>query len=123
MNQRDYTKYRFQGQSLGKGRLVLALVRRYVADHPMGTFAELVKVFPPSLQAVSPLQFSGVRTVVARIEDVPEQEASRFFLGQGETISLADGEVAVSREWNLVNIQNVLAQAQTLGYAPEAIPR
>jgi hypothetical protein len=41
----------------------------------------------------------------------------------GETIPLSDGEVAVSREWNRVNIQNVLAQARSFGYAPEAVRR
>ncbi|MCC2677345.1 MAG: hypothetical protein K0R58_4292 [Ramlibacter sp.] len=54
---RDYTKYEFEGVQLGKGRLVLALIRRFVREHPSSTFAELVAVFPDRLQAESPLQF------------------------------------------------------------------
>ena len=67
------------------------------------------------------MQFSSFQIVVARLEDIPDKEVSRFFIGPGETIRLVDGEVAVSCEWNRVNIQNVLAQARKLGCAVEAI--
>lgn len=114
--ERDYTKYRFGGEVLGKGRLVLALVRRYVQDHPDVTFSMLREAFPDSLQSDSPLQFSPVQVVVARVSAIPDQENKRFFLGAGETLQLRDGEVAVSKEWNLLNIQNVLRRASELGY-------
>jgi len=43
---RDYTQYTFDGQTSGKGRLVLALVQRYLRDNPGATFSDLRAVFP-----------------------------------------------------------------------------
>lgn len=114
--ERDLTKYQFDGQVLGKGRLVWAVVRRYVTDHPGASFEELRQAFPDELQASSALQFSPVRVVVARLSDIPEPEAKRFFLADGEKLVLRDSAVAVSREWNLDNIQVFLARAKDLGY-------
>jgi hypothetical protein len=115
--ERDLTQYRFDGDVLGKGRLVWAVVRHYVADHPGVSFEELRQAFPDALQASSSLQFSAVRVVVTRLADVPLSEAKRFFLSEGETLAMRDGDVAVSREWNLDNIQEFIARAHELGYA------
>lgn len=115
-SKRDLTKYQFDGQVLGKGRLVLAVVRRYVADHPGVSFEELRQAFPDELQASSALQFSPVRVVVARLSDIQPSEAKRFFLSEGETLTARNSDVAVSREWNLDNIHAFLARAKALGY-------
>lgn len=115
-SQRDLTQYEFDGQVLGKGRLVWAVVRRYVADHPGMSFDELRKVFPDELQAASELQFSPVRVVVTRLQEIPTSEAKRFHVAPGETIVVRDAEVAVSREWNVKNLQFFLERARQLGY-------
>ena len=43
---KDYTKYLFQGEEYGKGRLVLAVIKQYVAENSDTTFAHLEKNFP-----------------------------------------------------------------------------
>jgi len=113
---RDYTQYTFEGKTMGKRRLVLALVKRYASDHPSITFDELRAAFPDRLQADNPIQFDRLRCVVRRLIDVPEKSRRRFFLAEGEQVQLPDGTAVVSTEWNFHNIQNVLAHAETLGY-------
>lgn len=119
---RDYTKYTFEGETFGKGRLVLALVKRYVYDRPFVQFAELHDAFPDELQADSPMQFDKVQCVVSQLREIPEASQARFFSAEEERIHLGDDVVLVSREWNAHNIRNLLAQAARLGYriTPEA---
>ena len=85
-----------------------------MADHPETRFQELRETFPDALQADSPTQFSQVRATVTRLTQIPEQELKRFFVGTGETVQLADGDVAVSREWNRENIQECVG-SRTMG--------
>ncbi len=113
---RDYTQYRFDGQVVGKGRLVLLLVQRFVADHPDAAFDELRGAFPDNLQAESPTQFSTQRKVVARFGEVEDSERRRFFVGAEDRIAVGQDVVVVSREWNITNIRSVLARAVELGY-------
>ena len=113
---RDRTQYAFDGRTMGKARLVLALVQRYAGEHPRVTFERLREAFPDNLQADSPLQFSGMRCVVARLDRVPAGSTRRFYTADDERIVLCDAVAVVSREWNLHNIQNVLAHAERLGY-------
>ena len=47
---KDLTKYRFDGTVFGKGRLVLAVIKRYVESHPSITFPELEQAFPKACQ-------------------------------------------------------------------------
>lgn len=114
---RDQSKYIFQGLTMGKAPLVRALVKRYVLENPSITFDKLRAVFPDSLQTENSTgQFARARCVVMRLADVPQEYSHRF----DEQVPLADGIVAISREWNIGNIQNVLAKARELGY--EVIP-
>lgn len=120
---RDFTQYTFDGQTFGKGRLVLSLVRRYVADHPGTDFAALREAFPDALQADSPLQFSTAQVVVARQSDVADADMQRFFAKDDDVLDVADAKVLVSREWNRHNILNVLAHAESLGYQVKVAER
>jgi hypothetical protein len=114
---KDTTQYTFDGQTMGKGRLVLTLVKRYVHENPGVAFEDVRFAFPDGLQADSPIQFTKQRCVVARLDDLSSAARKRFHVGDGETIELSDGVIVVSREWNRFNIQNILSRAQELGYA------
>lgn len=118
----DTTQYTFEGQTMGKGRLVLALVKRYVRENPGVTFQDVRSAFPDELQAGSPIQFTKQRCVVARLDDLSSVARKRFHVGDGETIELRDGVIVVSREWNRFNIQHILKRAQELGYAVAVAP-
>jgi hypothetical protein len=113
---RDFTKYLFEGKTMGKGPLVLALVKRYVRDHPLSKFEEVHTAFPDRLQAQSPVQFDKIQCVVRRLRDIPEASLVRFFRNEEDRLHFGADVVLVSREWNVDNIQNVLAHAEKLGY-------
>lgn len=112
---RDLTQYTFDGQTTGKGRLVLALVKHFVANNPNTTLESLRGAFPDALQADSPLQFSKAQTVVARLDDLDAASHRRYFVDAADRLHLDGCHVVVSREWNLHNIENVLRRAKELG--------
>lgn len=62
---KDTTKYEFEGKSLGKGRLALAVIKRYVEDHSSVTYAELGRIFPRIIQGSS-----GVFTTLENAENI-----------------------------------------------------
>lgn len=118
---RDLTKYRFDGEIFGKGRLVQALVQRYVIDHPGIRFTDLVQAFPDWLQADSHTQFNKERAVVVRLESLPEKSHRYFFTEEPDLIRLDDAIVVVSAQWNPVNIGHMLTRAAELGYSVEPL--
>jgi hypothetical protein len=106
---RDYSKYTFGGQTYGKGKLVLAVVQKYVADNPTVTFDDLQKAFPDSLQ--------GAKGVVRLFDSVsPEDKGiggiKRYYVNSNEEIPLASGEkVLVSDQWGAGNIEKFIKNA------------
>jgi hypothetical protein len=60
---------------------------------------------------------------VSRLRDIPEASRDRFFSAEEDRIHLGDDTVAVSREWNVHNIQKVLALAESLGYRIAVVPQ
>lgn len=113
---KDLTKYRFEGERLPKNRLVLAIVRAYVRDHPATGFEQLETVFPARLQG------SGVFTTSEQGREILERTGyKRHFVEDDETMLLADGKrIAVSAMWGLNNLQRFLPRARELGYEIEA---
>jgi hypothetical protein len=112
---KDYTQYSFEGKSYGKGRLVLAVVRKYVEDHPEVSYAELMKAFPKELQ--------GSYGVISLKEDADKIHAStqirRYFTKPDEVIQLKDATIAVSTEWGSRNIEKFLPAAKRHGFKIE----
>lgn len=109
---RNIKKYAFNNQSYGKGRLVLAVVKEYVVDHPKTSFVELASVFPKELQGSS-----GVFVEQAVAEDVFERAGhKRHFIKPDELIKLDNIKIAVSTEWSVENIDKIIEKAETLGY-------
>lgn len=106
---KDYSKYVFEGQTYGKGKLVLAVVQKYAANNPTITFDDLQKVFPDSLQ--------GSKGVVRLQKSVsPEDKGigavKRYYVNKSEEITLASGEkVLVSDQWGARNIEKFIKNA------------
>ena len=115
---KDTTKYRFDGGILGKGRLVLSVVKRHVETHPDITFPELEQAFPKTCQ--------GPQGVLSTAEQANEVVASagrkRHFLDPEDLIHLVDGTVvAVSNQWGVGNIGRFIQHATNkLGYTIDA---
>jgi hypothetical protein len=99
---RDFTKYQYKGQELGKGRLVLEVVKDYVKNNPEFTFDELIEVFPNELQ--------GSINTIERLEDAKDRHKKsgykRHYLNESEIIILKDGPIAVCSQWGIGNIDN-----------------
>ncbi|MCP5304389.1 MAG: hypothetical protein H6953_02990 [Chromatiaceae bacterium] len=117
VGKRDTTKYRFRGKKLGKGRLVLAVIKEYVADHAGTSCHDLQVQFPKHLQGSN-----GVFNKEAEAREIVERTShKRHFLKSNELIHLADCKVAVSTEWGKGNIDNFIRQARSLGYEIEEV--
>lgn len=115
---KDFSKYVFDGNTYGKSRLVLAVVKKYVEDHHPATFDELEKAFPRSIQ--------GSLGVVCRIEDVSDKYkgiggVKRYFVD--DIIGLASGEkVIVCTQFGAPNTERFVEHAvNALGYSIEKV--
>ncbi len=112
LGSRDATKYLFEGKTLGKGRLVLAVVKRYVEANPAITFAQLEKTFPKRIQGSN-----GVAVTAAQANHIYSTTGRRrHFLDASELIELQDGPVAVSSQWGIGNIDRFLRKAAELNF-------
>ncbi len=103
---RDYTKYLYNEDEWGKGRLVLAVVKRLVQEREETSYGELLEIFPRDLQ--------GSLGVFAKTVDA-NHFANRYFLKSNEQIALSDCIVAVCSQWDKDNIKKFTAKAGKLG--------
>jgi hypothetical protein len=107
----DKTKYRFASGIYGKNRLVLAVIREYVEEHPGITLANLSKAFPKELQG-----WSGCFDTIENAKHLADSTGhKRHFLKPDETIELNDSQIAVSSQWGIGNIGRFLENAKKLG--------
>ncbi len=117
----DNTRYKFEGLNYGKGRLVLAVIKKYVETHPNTSYAELEKLFPQICQ--------GSYGVFARYEKANEiaEIRKRHFLNPEDLINLSDCTIAVCSQWGAKskstkgNIENFINRAIELSYLIEPI--
>jgi hypothetical protein len=86
---RDFTKYQFNGQTYGKGQLVLAVVKAYVQKH-LPTTNQLREAFPNKLQGSFGV-FYTEQEYTARKQTSSEQ-TERFFKNTEYLLTTADGE-------------------------------
>ena len=114
---RDTTRYSFDGVVYSKKGLVYAVVKRYVAEHPEITRAELKRVFDRSLQ--------GSLGVVENVEIAKQRGDAefrvRFFADEKEILHLVDGDMVVCTQWGILNIPRFLIVAERLGYQIKAV--
>lgn len=107
---RDTTKYILDGKRYGKNRLVLAIVKKYMEEHPNTSAEQLLAIFDKSLQ--------GSLGVVRELEEVKNSYADyerRFFVSPNETIDTTTGACAVCTQWGIANIGNMVARSKQLG--------
>lgn len=109
----DRSKYKFKNSPrLGKGRLVLNIIKDYVQQNPMISFSELKSKFPDKIQGSH-----GVFHTYSSALEIKERSGhKRHFLGEDEKIILADQEIAVSTQWGVRNIDNFIENASKYGY-------
>jgi len=110
--EKDKTKYLFNGSKYGKGRLVLAVVKQYVADNPDTSFDQLQSTFPKSIQGPIGV-FNLYNHVQAKYSD---KQHKRHFVKPEEIIQLTDAKIVVCTEWGIVNIGKFLEIVNKLDY-------
>jgi len=109
---KDYTKYLFDGKTYGKGRLVLAVVSKFVEEHPDVTYSELVKIFPKKIQGAK-----GVFALQSEAEDIyASTSRKRHFINPEDIIKLKDAVIAVCTQWGASNIDQFISIARQHGY-------
>ena len=114
-SKRDTTRYMFEGNVYLKNRLVLAVVKAYVARNTSITRQQLKQIFDKTLQ--------GSIGVVENI-DVAELRSDyevRFFTKPTDVLHLADGDMYVCTQWGILNIPNIIKRAEQLGFKIEPI--
>jgi hypothetical protein len=82
---KDYTKYIFSGKKLGKGRLVLSVIKRYISENQEITYKQLKEIFPDSLQSSSKIQFSSVRVVFDKEDNIIDQDKKTAIPGRSQS--------------------------------------
>ena len=112
---RDTTRFIFEGNVYLKNRLVLAVVKAYVRDHPNVSRNELKSLFSKSLQG-------SIGTVeLAEIAQLRPDYTVRFFTKDEEILHLDDGDMYVCTQWGILNIPNFIKYVTQFGYNIEAI--
>lgn len=113
---RDKSRYLFNGKVYLKNRLVLAIVKDYVANNQSITCNVLKSVFEKSLQgSLGVVEFADIARV--RCSDYQ----NRFFTEEKDVLRLSDGIMYVCSQWGILNIPNFIVRARQLGYEIEKV--
>ncbi|MDO6718696.1 AAA family ATPase [Psychrosphaera sp. 1_MG-2023] len=111
---RDYSKYQFNGQELGKNRLVLEVIKQYVnAKKP--SYSQLLQTFPAQIHGSREL-FLEKLEYDKLPEDADDKKHNRYFKKAVEVIELEDREVLVTNQWGIDNIARFIKKAKSLGF-------
>ena len=111
INEKDYTKYMFEGNKYNKRGIVLAAVKAYVRDNKIETFDELVKVFPADLN-------NNKSNGVVKKPNEPKDE-SRYFHGDDAIRNSKNEEIAwVCNQWGKGNVEDFLQKISGLLKSP-----
>lgn len=109
---RDNRKFKFAGEEYGKGALVHAVVKQFVADHKNTTLGKLKEAFPDEL-----LQRFGIFQEIPKAKQFSSGGRDRFFMKDEQMIKLRDKKVVVCNQFTSENIKPFLAVARKLGYS------
>ena len=115
--QRDKTRYMFNGNVYLKNKLVLAVVKDYVSKNRSITCDDLKMIFDKSLQG---------SIGVVEYENVAKKRKDyrvRFFEKEDEILRLVDGNMLVCSQWGILNISHFIKRSEQLGYKIEQIVR
>ena len=111
---RDKTKYMFEGRVYPKNRLVLAIIKKYVAQFNP-TYEELNNVFDKSLQGS--LKVVELYESAEKISDA----SKRYFMKEDDVLNLSGEKVVVCTQWGIFNIVKFTTLAKSLGFDIQTI--
>ena len=103
-----------EGELYGKGRLVLAVVKRHIENNPSISYSVLEQAFPKKCQG-----FNGVFLTKEKAIEKAETGRKRHFISLDEVIEISGTFIAVSSQWGIGNINKFIKRASELGYSIE----
>ncbi len=108
-SQKDYSKFLFNNQVYNKARLVLAVIKSYVDQHPWISSNDLRLVFPENLQ----WKLYRVFKEITEAQDMNDRYwYQRYYTKPWEIIQLSDSTIAISNQWWKSNIKNFIDHAK-----------
>ncbi|MFA1819209.1 hypothetical protein ACDX78_03215 [Virgibacillus oceani] len=109
----DRSKFIYEGKKYNKGRLVLEVMKDYVATHKTKSYAELKQDFPDDIQGPT-----GVFATNEKAFEIYDRTGyKRYYIKEDELIKLGDESViAVTTQWGKGNIYKFIDRARELGY-------
>jgi hypothetical protein len=106
-------RYLFNGNVYKKSKLVLAVIKQYVVDHPNINASELIEAFPSKEFKLSTF------SCVIKLANIPSKHLNpvkRYFVSDDLVITLKDGtKVAVCTQWG-TNINLFIDFVKKYGY-------
>jgi hypothetical protein len=116
-SQRDYTKYRFDGEVYNKRRLALAVVQHWIIKNNPRNLSELLEAFPQEIRGGG--FFAPVQEAEAKYK---RQGRPRHFLADEDIIKFPDStQYAISNQWTKDSIDRLIAQAEFIDYTIKEI--
>lgn len=114
---RDYSKWVFDGQRLGKGKLVHSIIKAILKKNPGHTMDSLKKVFPdelvPNYGVISDASAARKRST----------DKKRYFVLPDQILTLRGGrKIAVTNQITTRNLTPILRAAKSLGISVKAAP-
>ena len=107
LNKRDYSEFKFNGESLGKTPFVRKVVLYYVSLYPNISESELLNIFPPRLNTVSGKDedVKDYRSVFMEInkakalQEERNDKSNRFSFNKKDYLKIDNKEYVISNQW------------------------
>jgi len=116
---KDFTQYKFNGKTLGKGKLVLEIVRKFVTDNNP-TFLELRKAFPET--EVRAYKGLFVTADEATAINEADKRRSRFFTNKEDILKLkGNAKVSVTNQVTADLVSRMIPIATKHGFTIKEI--
>ena len=113
-------QYLFDGNTYGVGRLALAVVKKFMQDHPTATFADLQTAFPDKLMDGKYGVVKLSSTVSDKHKGIGTTSPKRYFVD--DAVITGSGEVVlVCSQWKKELMPKFIENADKLGYAIKQI--
>ncbi|WP_170130608.1 hypothetical protein [Sphaerotilus hippei] len=111
-NANDTTQYSLDGTRYGKGKLALAIIKKYVENNSPMTLEGLRQQFPRTTVG----SYDIAAPTAEATEIYNNTRRKKHFLNQDQIIQLQGGPVAVCNQWGIGNIGRIIEIARKLGY-------
>lgn len=117
---KDFTRYLFGGEEYNKRKLVLAVIKEWIAKNSPSSLDELFSVFPQSLHGGDLF----VTESEAQLISSRQNGKRRYFMDEYEVIEFADEtRIVVSNQWGKGNLENFLVHSKKLGFEIAEVER